>query len=528
MNNKIDKTCLRPFQLWVLNNFPFTIDDWDSITQYQMLCKIMGALKEQLDVNSDLYKKITDLENYLTNLDLQEYVDNKIEEMYENGELQEIITEYLQINGVLAFNTVSDMVSATNIIDGSICRTLGLNTYNDGKGAFYKIRTITSGDVVDGVNIVALNISNTLIAEKMPDYNITNLQNQITSNTNKLNLINNKKYLFVGDSLAWGYQGVGVDPITGFYELVTQKLGLNSTIVCYPGYGFIGASAGYTWQSLIENANITNKDSYTDIIIMGGDNDVASSTLISSIASTISYLKTNFINATIHLGCIGRKTDYANDSLLIARRTTARMYEQGAYNNGAKYIDNAFLILHHKSYFISDGTHLNSNGENQVAYCLGQYILNGQISDVSDINDISSDVKADTMTWDSNINPSSGFAIYSYIDKNNVGLIINGDLEFVENPSIGYATDMIIGKLSNSYVTASCYHQGINECFRVPIVNANNQYQDISVCIYNDCENNIHLKFYTFQDTGVLNNITIKRILLSNYYIKTSCDSKYC
>lgn len=156
MNNKIDKTCLKPFQLWVLNNFPFTIDDWDSITQYQMLCKIMGALKEQLEVNSDLYKKITDLENYLANLDLQEYVDNKIDEMYENGELQEIITAYIRLNGLLTFNTLSDLKTSQNLIAGSKVRTLGYHTLNDGGGATYYVKEVTNTDVVNEMDKIAL------------------------------------------------------------------------------------------------------------------------------------------------------------------------------------------------------------------------------------------------------------------------------------------------------------------------------------------------------------------------------------
>lgn len=169
MNNK---KCYGSFQLWVLNNFPFTIDDWDSTTQYQMLCKCLGALKEQLDVNSDLYKKITDLENYLDNLDLQDEVNNKIDEMVESGQLQEIITEYLQINGVLAFNTVSDMKLATNLIDGSICRTLGFHTINDGGGCLYKVREVTNEDVVNEMDIIALS-DNQLIAELIGlNYNV--------------------------------------------------------------------------------------------------------------------------------------------------------------------------------------------------------------------------------------------------------------------------------------------------------------------------------------------------------------------
>ena len=165
MNNK---KCYGPFQLWVLNNFPFTIDDWDSITQYQMLCKCLGALKEQLDVNSDIYKKIQDIENYLANLDLQDEVDHKIDEMAENGQLQEIITEYLQINGVLAFNTVSDMVSATNVINGTTCKTLGYYEVNDGGSSLYKIRNVTNEDIIDNGSIIALN-NNTLVAELIID-----------------------------------------------------------------------------------------------------------------------------------------------------------------------------------------------------------------------------------------------------------------------------------------------------------------------------------------------------------------------
>ena len=161
-----------PFQLWVLNNFPFTIDDWDSITQYQMLCKCLGALKEQLDFNSDLYKKITDLENYVSNyfenLDVQDEIDNKLDEMVESGELQEIITEYLQINGVLAFDTVSDLKSTTNVINGSIVKTLGYYSVDDEGGSYYKVRTVTNEDTVDEMTIIALN-NETLIAELVID-----------------------------------------------------------------------------------------------------------------------------------------------------------------------------------------------------------------------------------------------------------------------------------------------------------------------------------------------------------------------
>lgn len=132
-----------------------------------------GAIEELQDLFTQLQEYV---DNYFENLDVQEEINNKLDDMVEAGTLQEIITEYLQVAGVLGYNTVADMVSATNLIDGSIARTLGNLTYLDGKGAFYKIRNITNEDVIDGVNIIAITSSDTLIAELIPD----DLKNRVT------------------------------------------------------------------------------------------------------------------------------------------------------------------------------------------------------------------------------------------------------------------------------------------------------------------------------------------------------------
>ena len=130
-----------------------------------------------------LYNQLKEyVDNYFENLDVQEEINNKLDEMAESGELAEIITAYLQVNGVLAFNTINDLEAATNITEGSTCYTLGQNEYNDGKGAYYKIRTITSGDTVDHFNIVTVAASDTLIGERLPNYYI----NSINSNINNI------------------------------------------------------------------------------------------------------------------------------------------------------------------------------------------------------------------------------------------------------------------------------------------------------------------------------------------------------
>ena len=130
---------------------------------------VIPAVNNNADTVNALIDEFEKLYNYthdyFDNLDVQQEVNNKLEQMVTSGELQEIITAYLQINGILGFNTVADMSNATNLIEGSFTRTYGRNELNDGYGQFYKVRTLTSSDVIDGYNIVKLNNFPTLVAQ---------------------------------------------------------------------------------------------------------------------------------------------------------------------------------------------------------------------------------------------------------------------------------------------------------------------------------------------------------------------------
>ena len=144
-----------------------------------------GKAVEELQA---LYTQLLEyVNNYFDNLDVQEEINNKLDDMAEDGTLAEIIAQYVQLNGVLAYNTKALMKAAENLIDGSIAYTIGETTYNDGKCAFYKIREIQNTDVVDDYNIVALNNSETLIAERLPNYYLNEINNRITNDINEIN-----------------------------------------------------------------------------------------------------------------------------------------------------------------------------------------------------------------------------------------------------------------------------------------------------------------------------------------------------
>ena len=115
------------------------------------------------------------VEHYFDNLDVQDEINNKLDEMASDGTLQEIIADYLNANALWCFDNISEMKEATNLINGSYARTLGYYEVNDGGEALYKIRTITNEDVVDEMFIIALNNEN-LIAELIIENNSINIR----------------------------------------------------------------------------------------------------------------------------------------------------------------------------------------------------------------------------------------------------------------------------------------------------------------------------------------------------------------
>lgn len=94
--------------------------------------------------------------NYFAELDVQQEIDNKLDEMAEDGTLEAIISEYLQLKATYTYNTITEMKEATNLVNGSFARISGFYSYNDGGGAFYKVRTLINTDVVDEILLFAL------------------------------------------------------------------------------------------------------------------------------------------------------------------------------------------------------------------------------------------------------------------------------------------------------------------------------------------------------------------------------------
>ena len=174
----MEKTTKIPlFRRCVIQNFPFIEEDFDALTDYGLLCKVVEYLNKvinQTNINSEQVEELSTafnslksyVDNYFDNLDVQDEINTKLEAMAASGQLAEIISQYLNSTAIFGFDNVAAMTAAENLVNGSYARTLGYTTKNDGGGALYKIRTITNDDVVDGSFIIEMGDgSDQLIAE---------------------------------------------------------------------------------------------------------------------------------------------------------------------------------------------------------------------------------------------------------------------------------------------------------------------------------------------------------------------------
>ena len=143
MNNEKKFIKLTPFKMQILQTFPFIDADFDAITNYELLCKVVEYLNITVDnvnlLESDFKVLYDYVHDYFNNLDVQQEINNKLDEMAESGELVQYIINYLNIAGLLIFNNVEEMKNNNYLSKGMKCKTLGYYQPNDDGEANYEI-----------------------------------------------------------------------------------------------------------------------------------------------------------------------------------------------------------------------------------------------------------------------------------------------------------------------------------------------------------------------------------------------------
>lgn len=365
---------LKPFKWFVLQNFPFIDEDFDAITNYELLCKVIEYLNKTIDKTNELGSQVETLVNWFNNLDVQDEVDKKLDEMAQSGELAELISQYLESQAIIGFNNANDLKNATNLANGSFAKTYGKITYNDKLGAFYKIRTRTNQDEVDDDNIIALVNTENLVAEKIFDQNIINLQNSI-------NEITNKTTIFIGDSF------IQMFPSDNWALKLKEKLNLSDSETYIFGEGGAGmyqaGNAGHNFKQLLESkiTDILDTNDIKRIICCGGTNDVNASSkaqVLTEVENFVNYCKTTYPNAKIYIGMIG----YFKELNAVTSRSNILKNVLPAYQEcrdfGAIYLNDVEYVMHDYSYY-TDTVHPNTNGTSALASAIFQSLKNGHV-----------------------------------------------------------------------------------------------------------------------------------------------------
>lgn len=96
------------FRRWVLQNFPFIEQDFDALTDYQLICKVVEYLNQVIDTTNAISEQVEYIVNWFNNLDVEEEVENILKQMIEDGTLYQMLT----------YNPTTETLSLTFIQTG--------------------------------------------------------------------------------------------------------------------------------------------------------------------------------------------------------------------------------------------------------------------------------------------------------------------------------------------------------------------------------------------------------------------------
>jgi len=156
--NNFDYKNMTPFKWFVLENFPFIENDFEAINNYRLFCKVVEYLNKTIDNVNVLGNLVEQFSDYFDNLDLQEEVNNKLDEMAQDGTLEEIIGRYINTKLIRFYDTITELINDENIVENTTVVTNGYTNFNDKGNGIYKIVDDTvkyNSDVVLNNGLVA-------------------------------------------------------------------------------------------------------------------------------------------------------------------------------------------------------------------------------------------------------------------------------------------------------------------------------------------------------------------------------------
>ena len=227
----------------------------------------------------------------------------------------------------------------------------------------------------------------------MGSYNgfIQHLQDEIddiNSDIQNLTFDRSRKFAIITDSYGIKIEGTNVPFTEWFRQYMGLTEGVNYTSSYLAGAGFIANTVHFTdvIDRLVANMpSGMSADGITDLIIAGGLNDHSITTgLDAAIESTIAYAKSKLPNAKIYIAVVGNAFDISTRQDMINNVVNH-------YLNCAKYgaypLQNVQYVMLNRTYFQSDGTHPNNDGNKAIGEALACAVNKGYTKQYSSLTD---------------------------------------------------------------------------------------------------------------------------------------------
>lgn len=333
-------TNLGPFKFFALTNFPYIEQTFDTLTNYELMCKIAEALNKFIQNNNatnenviNLYNAFVSLQKYVNDyfddLNVQNEVNNKLDQMASDGTLDTIINQ--DIFGQL--NT--DLTNLKNKVGNE---------------------ALPSPDSSVSQNVNLLN--NKIGSEALP-----NPEESVIANINSLNeeIESNEltELIIFGDS----WSDPNIENVV-YPTIIANQLKLNLTNYAKSGANIIGTST-IDIDSQIENFRVSdvNKNKIKYVLFMAGINDYKE-----GITSANLRIKIGEIITTLQNLCPNAKVLYVSNCELPKTKDQCTYWK---YVHNSLSSEGAFSTLNLNGFFSAD--YMNSTLFHLTLY--GQQLL---------------------------------------------------------------------------------------------------------------------------------------------------------
>lgn len=256
--NKFNYTNLTPFKWFVLENFPFIEADFDALTEWQLFCKLGKEINKIITSENTLGTQVESVtnafielqnyvNNYFNNLDVQEEINTKLNEMAQDGTLAQIINEQI-------FNELNQKIEQTNE---------RINDINE--STLNHIVTTLPETLVNNNQYEHIITENELNIDDLPVSYFENLENAIklTNENTQNDLLKVATFNISNSNLPYDTGLNGVKKLTKlqniFNKIGASILGVNETFesLLYPANEFLTTKflPNYnivkTWENII-------------------------------------------------------------------------------------------------------------------------------------------------------------------------------------------------------------------------------------------------------------------------------------